>query len=178
MKAGTRPRRHLQVVGGSAPPDAGEPATGLLRLSARRGGPGVDVVEVDGEIDLTTAPALNVTLGRLLLAPSPGSVVVLDLSGLEFCDVAGLNAILRWARALARRGARFAVAAPPPSFRKLLRATRLDGYLEILNPQRGHIAFRGAGDVPTLKLAGGASRAADGRPTGPRWPGPAPSPAA
>lgn len=177
MKAGTRPSRHLHVAG-CEPPDAGEPASGLLRLSARDGGPGVVVVELHGEIDLNTAPTLNAASGTLLVPPSPGSVLVLDLSGLEFCDVVGLNAILRWARILASRGDRLAVAAPPPSFTKLLRATRLDGYVQVLNPQRGHIAFRGAGDVPTLKLADGQSRAADGRPTGPRWPGPAPSPAA
>ena len=179
MEIGTRYCGRSQVLRGSAPPACRtEPGTGVLRLRIRAGGRRVVVVEASGEIDLTTAPALETALETLPVPPPPGPLVVLDLSGLDFCDVVGLNAMVRTARVLARRGARLALVAPPWSFMKLLQAARLDGYFDVLPAERGHIALRGAGDVPTLKCAAGEPRAQGGQHPGRPRPEPAPWPGA
>ena len=181
MEIGTRYCGRRQVLRRSAPPERGPgPAMNPpLRLRIRAGGPGVVVVHLTGEIDLTTASMLETILQTLPVPPPPpGLLVVLGLSGLDFCDVAGLNAMLRSARVLAERGARLALAAPPWSFRKLLRAACLDGYFDVVPAERGHIALRGAGDVPTLKCAAGEPRARGGRHPGLRCSRPAPWPAA
>jgi anti-sigma B factor antagonist len=96
-----------------------------LRLSARAGRDGVIVVELDGEIDISTAPHLVTTLQTLQM-PQPGLLVLLDMSRLGFCDVTGLNAILRSTRMLAERSCRLALVTPPRSLRKLLKITGLD----------------------------------------------------
>jgi anti-anti-sigma factor len=49
------------------------------------------VVFVDGELDLETAPGLRPALAEMI-ARYPE--VVLDLSGLEFCDCYGLGVLL------------------------------------------------------------------------------------
>jgi anti-sigma B factor antagonist len=102
-----------------------------LRLSARAGRDGVIVVDLDGEIDLSTAPRLVTTLQTLRTSP-PGLLVLLDLSRLNFCDVTGLNAILRSTRMLAERSCQLALVTPPQSLVKLLKITGLDDYFVVL----------------------------------------------
>lgn len=137
------------------PPAEPEPDTTQLRLSAQECGRGV-VVELSGEIDLVTAPQLVATL-RTLQIPPPGLMVLLDLSGVDFCDVSGLNALLRSRRVLAERGALLSLAAPPRSLMRLLELTGLGEYLEVLpslpateicptaGPVRGDVALSATG---------------------------------
>jgi hypothetical protein len=55
-----------------------------------------------GELDLVTAEDLWTSLGPLIgtTAPDDGGIVQLDLdlAGVPFCDVTGLNVLLRFAR--------------------------------------------------------------------------------
>jgi anti-sigma B factor antagonist len=102
----------------------------LLRLSVHTRGRGLVVAEVSGEIDLMTAPDLVATLQAPQVSP-PGSLVLLDLSGLGFCDVTGLNALVRARRILGEHGAWLALAAPPQSVLKLLAITGLDQLFEV-----------------------------------------------
>jgi anti-sigma B factor antagonist len=82
--------------------------------------PGV-VVIVHGELDLCTAPDLERALGDMI---SRYPDVVLDLSGLEFCDCYGLNLLLRANRRAAERGARLRLARPlAPGLARLLALT-------------------------------------------------------
>src|SRR5437867_2307042 len=50
------------------------------------------VVAVSGEVDLYTAPRLQAELAALVRDGS--SRVVVDLSGVEFCDSTGMNVLL------------------------------------------------------------------------------------
>ena len=65
---------------------------------------GVTVVEVDGRIDSTTAPALGKQLTASLEAPK--ARVVLDLSGLEYISSAGFRVLLIAAKRANETGSR------------------------------------------------------------------------
>lgn len=122
-------------------PAGAEPVTDRLGISVHTGGRGLAVVELNGEIDLLTAPELIATLQEPQVS-APGSLVLLDLSGLGFCDVTGLNALVRARRILGERGAWLALAAPPQSLTKLLAITGLDQLFEVFpqpaRPQELH----------------------------------------
>jgi len=57
---------------------------------------GVRVVSLRGELDLATAPAACVRLDKARRTPRPR--IVVDLSGLRFCDSTGLRALLSAAK--------------------------------------------------------------------------------
>jgi len=65
------------------------------------------VVEVAGELDLSSAPALCARLEQEL-----ATGVVVDLSGLEFCDSTGLRALAGAAEEARIRLARLVFVAP------------------------------------------------------------------
>jgi|SRR3954451_19870462 anti-anti-sigma factor len=75
------------------------------------------VVRVRGELDLATVDLLA---GVLHVAAEGRSEVVLDLSGLRFCDVVGLTAIEHASRQLAARGCHLILHGTEP-LRFLLR---------------------------------------------------------
>ena len=70
----------------------------------------VSVVEVAGDLDLSSAPALCARLEQELGDQSVG--VVVDLSRLEFCDSTGLRALAGAAEEARIRLARLAFVAP------------------------------------------------------------------
>jgi anti-sigma B factor antagonist len=53
---------------------------------------GVDVVSMTGEVDLYTAPDLKATIYEVL--DSGASDIILDMTGLEFMDSAGLGVLV------------------------------------------------------------------------------------
>jgi anti-sigma B factor antagonist len=61
-----------------------------LTVGIRRHGR-VTVVEVDGEIDIASAPQLEHVLGQALIG---GAEIVIDLAAVEFMDVSGLRVLL------------------------------------------------------------------------------------
>ena len=89
---------------------------------------GVSVLEVAGELDLSSAPALCARLEQAL-GDSPAGVVV-DLSALEFCDSTGLRALAGAAEEARIRLARLVIVAP--SRPAAARAFELSGAAEFL----------------------------------------------
>ena len=71
---------------------------------------GADVVRFGGELDLTTLAGLDEAVGR-----TTARIVILDLTGIEFVDSAGLHAIDRVNRLLAAGRRRLLLVAPPDS---------------------------------------------------------------
>jgi anti-sigma B factor antagonist len=65
----------------------------LLELTVKRPAIGVCVVTVGGELDMLTAPALQVCLQQQL-STNP-SHLVMDLQGVSFLDSKGLNCLLQ-----------------------------------------------------------------------------------
>jgi anti-sigma B factor antagonist len=101
----------------------------LLRINVSPAEEGVVTIAVAGELDLATAPLIGATFNRL------DSVqrlhVHLDVSGVSFCDAAGLNAFLAADRLLRASSGRLTLIRPSPQIRRLLTITKLDQILAI-----------------------------------------------
>ena len=84
-----------------------------------------------GEIDLYTAPRLHGELAGLLADGMPARVVI-DMSGVEFCDSTGMNVLLSCLRRARERGGELEIAAPRPAVRKILQVTGLDSVFTLV----------------------------------------------
>ncbi|KDN22590.1 STAS domain-containing protein [Amycolatopsis rifamycinica] len=93
--------------------------------------PGVVTVVVSGELDLATVPLLKTTV-REVLAARPWRLTI-DLTAVTFCGSTGLRALVVLDAAAGEAGTRVAIR-PTAAIRRLLRITRLDGALPLLEP--------------------------------------------
>jgi anti-sigma B factor antagonist len=84
--------------------------------------PGVVTVMVSGEVDLATRPDLEATVHRALAA-RPWKVTI-DMSGVTFCSLAGVNALLDLRHAAGEAGSRLEIR-PSAGLSRLLRVTEL-----------------------------------------------------
>jgi anti-sigma B factor antagonist len=91
------------------------------------------IVIVSGEIDLYTAPRLHSELAAVIASAAPASRVIIDLSGVEFCDSTGMNVLLSCLRQVQERGGKLELAAPRPALRKILQVTGLDSVFTVVN---------------------------------------------
>lgn len=99
-----------------------------FEISVRRGD-GCIVVAVRGECDILTAPLLR---ERLLELAGQSARMVVDLSGLEFLDCAGLRALLVGRRCVELLGGALVITAPSPPVTRVLQLTGLDRDLTIV----------------------------------------------
>ena len=101
-----------------------------LRVETRNGGGDV-VLSVRGDVDLATAPELEVALERAL--EDAGRRLVVDLRGVSFLDSTGLAVLLRQdqrARAAARH---LVVVKGPPQVQKPFEITGMSGRLTMVD---------------------------------------------
>ena len=97
------------------------PAEASLSVLSR---PGCTIATLEGDLDIATVAALR---ERLLGVLGPcARLLVIDVSGLSFCDVAGLAMLIGVQRRGRGRGITVRLAAPRPQMAKLLRVTGLD----------------------------------------------------
>jgi anti-sigma B factor antagonist len=96
----------------------------LLELSHRILPTGEAVAVIGGELDIATADAA-VRYVTQVIDPHHGPVIV-DLTGLRFCDAGGLSALLQIALHAEQGDHKFTLASPSPWLVKLLRITALD----------------------------------------------------
>lgn len=101
-----------------------------LNVSSRSHGDHV-IVTAAGEIDLSTAPKLQADLAAVIDGAAPATRVVIDMSGVEFCDSTGMNALLAGLRQARERGGELELAAPRPAVMKILQVTGLDSVFTI-----------------------------------------------
>ncbi|GII73004.1 anti-sigma factor antagonist [Sphaerisporangium melleum] len=99
-----------------------------LKVSTRSHA-GHAILTVVGEIDLYTAPRLQAEFTRLL-ETGPDRVVI-DMSGVEFCDSTGMNVLLSALKRMRERGGVLEVASPRPAVRKILQVTGLDSVFTV-----------------------------------------------
>ena len=90
------------------------------------------IVTISGEIDLYTAPRLHGELVALIADGKPARVVV-DMSGVEFCDSTGMNVLLSCLRRARERGGELEIASPKPAVRKILQVTGLDSVFTLVD---------------------------------------------
>src|SRR5579862_8243372 len=91
--------------------------------------PGFTIARLEGELDIATAPALR---ERLFTVFSPGMrLLIIDLSGVSFCDVSALAMLVGTQGRARRLGITVRLAAPCSQMAKLLRVTGLDGHFTI-----------------------------------------------
>ncbi|MEU1101441.1 STAS domain-containing protein [Streptomyces tibetensis] len=82
------------------------------------------VLYVAGDLDFDRAPVLRSRLDQLPL--SRGQCLVLDLSGLAFCDSEGITALLAARQHALAAGADIALAAVPANLLRVLTLVGLD----------------------------------------------------
>ena len=100
-----------------------------LRINVDPAEEGVITIAVTGELDLATAPLIDDTFHTLNSAQPLH--LHLDLSGVNFCDAAGLSAFLTADRVLRATGGRLTLIRPSPQILRLLTITKLDQILAI-----------------------------------------------
>jgi anti-sigma B factor antagonist len=90
------------------------------------------VVAVRGEIDLYTVPQLHGELSTALAGDGPVRLIV-DMSGVEFCDSTGMNVLLAAHRKAREQGGDLELAGPRPTVRKILQVTGLESVFTVLD---------------------------------------------
>jgi len=86
-------------------------------------------IAVSGELDMATAPQLAAAIEQA--ARRGQNEIVLDLSGLRFCDSSGLSVFVRAHRDLQTAGGGLTLGNPSERLRMLLATTNLDDELNI-----------------------------------------------
>ena len=89
------------------------------------------IMSVLGEIDLYTAPTLQ---SQLTSALAPGQVkLIVDMSGVDFCDSTGINVLLAAHRQAIERGGELQLASPGSATRKVLQVTGLESVFTVVD---------------------------------------------
>jgi anti-sigma B factor antagonist len=89
------------------------------------------VISVAGEIDLYTAPRLQSELVAAM-KENPARLIV-DMSGVDFCDSTGINVLLAAHRDARERGAELQLAGPGSATRKVLQVTGLESVFTVVD---------------------------------------------
>jgi len=88
------------------------------------------VLQLDGELDLASAPLLQSEIENAEAGDT--SLVVLDLQGLEFIDSTGLRIILAAHERSHERGHGFALTRVQQQVQRLLTITRVGEHLRVI----------------------------------------------
>lgn len=112
-------------------PVSSEPRPGpMLGTTIIRPGPGVVLLDVDGEIDTLTAPALEAALDELLADPDD-RVLVVDLLDVTFLASSGLAVLSRAAQRAADREVRVRIVTDARAVRRPLEITGVDQLFDL-----------------------------------------------
>jgi anti-anti-sigma factor len=116
-----------------------------------------EILSMPAELDLVTSHSV-VEQGYAAIARSNVRLLLLDLTGLSFCDARGLGAFVRIANHADAAGCRFGLIAPRPPVEKILRIGGLYGRMRV---------FATTDDALALLTDAGSEREAVGlRPRG------------
>jgi anti-anti-sigma factor len=115
----------MTAVDAAREPTEGQAEMSLSVLSR----PAFTVARLEGDLDIATTPVLR---ERLLSVLGPGMrLLIIDLSGVPFCDVSALAVLIATQRRARGLGVAVRLAAPRPQMAKLLRVTGLDRHFTI-----------------------------------------------
>jgi anti-sigma B factor antagonist len=104
--------------------DSGAVLTVRIRFT-----PDLPVVRLAGELDLASLHLLADALDSVAATECTGNLVVLDLSGVTFCDVAGLRAVEMCASSLEAADKQLVLYATPDRITKLIAITGVARHL-------------------------------------------------
>jgi len=123
---------------------AGEPAEAPTEASLSvLSRPTCTIAMLAGALDIATIPALRERLVNVL--GSAARLLIIDLSGVSFCDVAGLAMLIDTQRRASGQGVTVRLAAPRPQLAKLLRTSRLDRSFTICSVVDSALLAEGTG---------------------------------
>ena len=97
----------------------------MLRITTS--GSATKVLEVTGEVDLSTADQLAEAIDGA--AEGAVELVKVDLAGVSFMDSAGLRVLVSGMKQADTKGTKLVVASPQPQVRKVFELTGLDEVL-------------------------------------------------
>jgi anti-sigma B factor antagonist len=98
-------------------------------FSRRSAGPGLEVLTVRGELDISTAARLQQELGGLLDAGTER--VAVDLSGVVFMDSSALSALVAARERAVLHSQQLTLSNPSPACAKVLGITGLDRIFDL-----------------------------------------------
>ncbi|WP_371476830.1 STAS domain-containing protein [Kitasatospora sp. NBC_00315] len=110
-----------------------DPPSFSVRL---RPGAGAPVLAVVGELEQRTGSVLDAAVADVMDAVIAAGELVLDLSGVRFCDSGGLNAVIRAHLRSRDAGAVLHVLSPAARVAALFRRTGVDQVLRV-SPDAG-----------------------------------------
>lgn len=111
--------------------------TDELRVSVVETRGRLAVVALVGDLEMTTAADMYVqATGALAGHPD----LIVDLSGVEFCDSSGFNALLRLRRRVEEDRGWLALAAVPAQIARLLALTGVDGVFAVYDSRADALA--------------------------------------
>ncbi|MET7738521.1 STAS domain-containing protein [Streptomyces sp. NPDC005402] len=103
--------------------------THTLHLTVHHPGPGLAIATVVGDVDMQTAPTLS--SGALEIIQQGHPRLALDLAQVDFCDSAGLSAIIGIWHAAQTAGGSLSLAAVPDRLMRMLSMTGVDSLLPV-----------------------------------------------
>jgi anti-sigma B factor antagonist len=109
-----------------------------FELAAERSDAGVHVINVSGEIHVSTAPSFREQLTGVI--ESGGTALVLDLTGVEFIDSTGLSVLLSGLRLVSQRHGHLALVCSNPTVMRLFQITSLDATFDIFEDRAAAVA--------------------------------------
>jgi anti-sigma B factor antagonist len=87
------------------------------------------LITITGELDIAATPELSTVM--LMASTSPGSLVVLDLAGVEFIDSSALGTLLKVGGEVESAGKRLRIVCADGPVRKLLEMTNLTNRFQL-----------------------------------------------
>ncbi len=122
------------------------PVIPRFALDNERSDGGAHVINVRGEIHMSTAPGLQRGLTEAI--ERGHRAIVLDLSGVEFIDSTGLSVLLNGLRQVTAQQGRMALVCANPTVLRLFEITSLDQTFDIFSGRDAaceHVTQSGSG---------------------------------
>jgi anti-sigma B factor antagonist len=116
---------HRLVISTDLPPESDT----AMQVSVAHHPPNTAVLVLRGSLDIDTAASLKANLSRLVERSAPR--VVVDVSGLDFCDSMGVGVLVTAHGRAMDRGGWVRLAAPSGFLRRLFETLGLTDYLAL-----------------------------------------------
>ncbi|WP_438862070.1 STAS domain-containing protein [Paractinoplanes aksuensis] len=113
----------------TGPPHISTESDTPMQVSVAHHPPNTAVLVLRGSLDIDTAPVLKANLARLVDRPAPR--VVVDVSGLDFCDSMGVGVLVTAHGRAQEKDGWVRLAAPSGFLRRLFDTLGLTDYLAL-----------------------------------------------